>query len=563
MSPDAGEAPDLDALVAELGQGAERWAALSPASRAGVFAAVHGSIGRVQEEWAATASRAKGLDPESPLAAEEWMSGPFAALYAAKALADTYRRISRTGSPIRPSQLRRAPGGRVAVRVLPTSLQQWVMFHGFHAEVWMPPGIPAETVRATAGEAARGHHAGGVGLVLGAGNISAIGPLDVFTELAAANRATILKLNPTFASLLPVYERALAPLIEFGVLRLLVGDGTLGARLTAHPGIGHIHITGSGATHDAIVWGTGEEAARRRAAGEPKLTTPITSELGGVSPVIIVPGRWSRADLRFQAEHVATMRLHNAGHNCIAAQDLVLSADWAQKDEFLAELRRVFAELPRREPWYPGSHARLERARREHPEAEELGGRLLVAAPPGDEALGFEYFAPVLAVTELPGEGHAFLRAAVDFANDGLLGTLGANLLIDPRTRRALGADLETELERLRYGTIAVNAWTSVGFSFPGATWGGYPGHTLEDVGSGIGVVHNAFLLKAPERTIVTGPFRPFPRSIAGGEGSLFPKPPWFLTARSGLETGRRLSRYAARPGWGRLLATLLAAFRA
>jgi len=167
----------------------------------------------------------------------------------------------------------------------------------------------------------------------------------------------------------------------------------------------------------------------------------------------------------------------------------------------------------------------------------------------------------VLAVTELPGEGRAFLRAAVDFANAELFGTLGANLLIDPRTRRSLGADFEAELERLAYGTIAVNAWTSVGFSFPGATWGGFPGHTLEDVGSGIGVVHNAFLLEDPERTVVTGPFRSFPRSL--GEGSLFPKPPWFLTARSGLETGRRLTRYAARPGWGRLLATLLAAYRA
>jgi hypothetical protein len=31
------------------------------------------------------------------------------------------------------------------------------------------------------------------------------------------------------------------------------------------------------------------------------------------------------------------------------------------------------------------------------------------------------------------------------------------------------------------------------------------------------GVIHNALLLHAPERTVVTGPFRPFPRSHAGG----------------------------------------------
>lgn len=563
MSLAAADASAFDTAIAELAAGSARWAALSPAARAGVFAAVHRSIGTVATEWARSASAAKGLDPGSPLAAEEWMSGPFAALYAARAFADTLRRIARTGSPITGRQLGSAPGGRVAVQVLPTGLQQWVMFHGFRAEVWLQPGVTAAEASNAAGRAARSHESGGVGLVLGAGNISAIGPLDVFTELAAHNRAVLLKLNPTFASFLPVYRAALQPLIELGALRIVNGDGAAGAYLTEHPGIGHIHITGSGLTHDAIVWGTGEEAERRRAAGQPKLDKPITSELGGVSPVIVVPGDWSRADLRFQAEHVATMRLHNAGHNCIAAQNLVISADWSQKDAFLDELRDVVRELPRREPWYPGSEARLARARERHPDAEDLGGLLIIQAPPGDESLEFEYFGPVLGVTELPGLGATFLRGAVDFANVELFGTLGANVLIDPRTRRSLGAGFETELERLHYGTIAVNAWTSVGFSFPGASWGGFPGHDLAEVGSGIGVVHNAFLLDAPERSVVTGPFRPFPRSLAGGEWSLFPKPPWFLTSRSGLVTGRRLTEYARRPGWGRLLATLLAAFRA
>lgn len=556
-------APVLYAAITELAAGVGRWAALDAAGRASVFAAVHQRIGSVAEEWATAACHAKGIDPASPLAAEEWMSGPFATLFAAQAFADSFRRIARTGSPLRASQLGTAPGARVAVKVMPTGLQQWVMFNGFAGEVWMPPGVTSDEVEARAGGAAKSRTPGGVGLVLGAGNISAIGPLDVFTELATANRAVLLKLNPTFATLLPVLETALRPLIELDVLRVVNGDGAVGAYLTEHPGIAHIHITGSGLTHDAIVWGTGEEAARRRAAGEPKLTTPISSELGGVSPVIVVPGDWSPADLRFQAEHVATMRLHNSGHNCIAAQDLVVSGDWHLKEAFLDALREVLRTLPLRTPWYPGTDARLDRARTEHPEAEELGGRLLIQAPPGDESLGFEYFGPVLGVTELPGVGAAFLERAVDFANDELFGTLGANILIDPRTRRALGADFEAQLERLRYGTIAVNAWTSVGFSFPGATWGGYPGHDLAAIGSGIGVVHNAFLLDAPERTVVTGPFRPFPRSLAGGELSLFPKPPWFLTARGALDTAKRLTAYAARPGWGRLLATLLAAFRA
>ncbi len=47
-------------------------------------------------------------------------------------------------------------------------------------------------------------------------------------------------------------------------------------------------------------------------------------------------------------------------------------------------------------------------------------------------------------------------------------------------------------------------------------SWGGFPGTTLEDAQSGIGVVHNALLLDSPERTLVHGPFRAAPRDHPG-----------------------------------------------
>jgi choline dehydrogenase-like flavoprotein len=100
-----------------------------------------------------------------------------------------------------------------------------------------------------------------------------------------------------------------------------------------------------------------------------------TSELGGVAPVIVIPGEWSPADVRFQARHVATQRLHNAGSNCIAAQIVIVSSDWDQKDAFLAELRRALAEAPARPEWYPGSEDRVRDAREHHPStAEAVGG---------------------------------------------------------------------------------------------------------------------------------------------------------------------------------------------
>ena len=116
-----------------------------------------------------------------------------------------------------------------------------------------------------------------------------------------------------------------------------------------------MHITGATATFDAIVWGTGAPAARRRREGRPQLNKPITAELGGVSPIIVVPGTWTDADLRYQAEHIVTMRLYNSGHNCMAGQVVLVSSDWPQRDAFLAALRSAFDDAPDRPIWYPHS----------------------------------------------------------------------------------------------------------------------------------------------------------------------------------------------------------------
>ncbi len=325
-------------------------------------------------------------------------------------------------------------------------------------------------------------------------------------------------------------------------------------------------MTGSAATHDAIVFGTDADSAQRRAENRPLLTKDITSELGGVSPIIVLPGAWSKADLRFQAEHLVTQRLHNGGYNCIAGQVAVLSADWDQKDEFLAEIRAALTRAPARPAYYPGSDARVAAVLKAFPEAEQIGpGRVLVVAGDPEKAehlLRTEVFAPVLGVIELPGSGPEFLDSAVAVANNEFTGTLGVNLIARPSTLKELGPGFETALARLRYGTIAVNAWTGVAFATPAASWGAFPGHTVNDVQSGIGVVHNALLLSNPERTVVRGPFRPFPRSLLNGEASVSPRPPWFVTNPTAARTARAMTDFGVRPGWARLPRVVISALR-
>ncbi|MFE9741293.1 aldehyde dehydrogenase family protein [Streptomyces sp. NPDC006477] len=561
---------DPDTLVERLSTGERAWARTNLSERRELLLAVAAATAATADEWVRTAAEIKQLHPASPLVGEEWMSGPYAVLTYLQALQETLRRLADGADVLAGTRITPAPGGRLAVQVLPYDPYDKLLMSGFHAEVWTTPGVTADQLRATAGLTQRTpRRTRGVALVLGAGNVFSIPPLDVLYQLYAENRTAVLKLNPTTDPLADVYRAVFEPLTDRGLVEIVTGGPEVGAALIEHPGITAVHMTGSEATHDAVVWGTGEDEDAARASGTPKLTKPITSELGGVSPIIVLPGSWSDADLRYQAEHVASMRLHNSGCNCVAGQILILSSDWPQKNAFLTALRRALATAPARPAWYPGCEARVWSARDLHPGAEKPGGTrertLLTGLDLTDDdesAFTTEYFGPVLGVAELPGTSAPFLEAAVAAANDRLHGTLGANLIAHPDTIKALGRRLREAIAELRYGTVAVNAWTGVGYATPRATWGAFPGHTLDDVQSGIGVVHNALLLDHTERTVVTGPFRPAPRSVLHGEPSVSPKPPWFVTNATAARTGRLLTKFAAHPRWQDLPALFASALR-
>jgi aldehyde dehydrogenase (NAD(P)+) len=170
----------------------------------------------------------------------------------------------------------------------------------------------------------------------------------------------------------------------------------------------------------------------------------------------------------------------------------------------------------------------------------------------------------VLAQTALPGEDAAtFLRNAVAFVNAIPRGTLGVSILIHPRTIAALGPLFDDAVAALRYGCVAINTWPGIGFALATGSWGAYPGHTRDDAGSGIGVVHNAFLFDRPQKTVLRAPFAPFPRSLGDGEHTLLPTPPWFVTHRRADAVGRKLFAFTANPSPLRLAATAIAAMRA
>lgn len=557
----------LDRTVADIRSNAESWSTTPLTERIALLERLQPRVIAHAAEMAAAGSRAKGYEPGSPWAAEDWVGGPWALVQNTAALLHVLRRIAAGRDPLDAKAVREEYG-RIRVDVFPATGWDTLLLNGFRAQVWMRPGVTAEQARARAAGEYRGRQGDpALALVLGAGNVAAITALDILHKLYAEGQVVVAKMNPVNAYLRPHFEYVFAEFVERGWVRFVDGGADAGTYLTRHEGIDAIHVTGSDRTHDAIVWGTDEDAEQRRRDDLPLIDKPFSSELGGVSPCIVVPGPWSDADLRFQAEHIVTSKMNNSGHNCIASQILVLPRDWDGTERLLDEIRRLLRDLPPRTDYYPGAAGRLDAVREAHPQAETHGVDCRLLVPDithhDDVLITDEVFGSALGVVRLPGATPAeYLRLAVDFANDTLPGTLGATLIVHPKTEKAHRAALRTAIAELRYGTLGVNCWSGVGFLLGFTPWGAFPGHTRQDIGSGIGFVHNAFMLEDIEKTVLRAPFTPAPRGLVTGDPSLSPRPPYFVTHRTALTTVERLTRFTAAPTLTKLPALFAAALR-
>ncbi|MCX6551564.1 MAG: aldehyde dehydrogenase family protein, partial [Acidobacteria bacterium] len=352
------------------------------------------------------------------------------------------------------------------------------------------------------------------------------------------------------------------PLIDAGFLALIRGGAEVGVAACHHPLVDRVHLTGSRRTYDAIVWGADPaDRQRRRAARDPWLAKPVTAELGCVTPVIVVPGPWSNDDLEFQARHVAGMVANNASFNCVAGKVLVLPGGWPAREAFVDRVAAALARTPGRRAYYPGADARYRAFLERYPGARVVGAdgdgvvpwTLIpdVAPERGEYALTEEAFCGVLATVTLDASGpDEFLAKAVAFANDAIEGTLSCVVLVHPETRRAHGPALDQAIADLRYGGVGVNVWSGVLFALGVTSWGAFPGHTPEDIGSGVGVVHNSLMFDYPEKSVVRAPFR------------MWPTPVWFADHRSLADVGRQLTAFERQPSWSRLPGVLAAAVR-
>ena len=524
---------EMDAAIEALQAHKDEWVAFSIHDRIILIDRMIKDFAAIASRWVDASIQAKGISEDSVCVGEEWAAGAWPVLKNLRQLRQSLVDIEIDGHPKIPGRVTTMPNGQVAAQVFPQTIYDRLFFERIRAEIWMEPGVKIEELSQT--QAVAYHEKdrpGKVALVLGAGNVSSIGPLDVFYKLFVENQIVLFKANPVNAYLGPLMDEAFRVLVDHGFLRVVYGGATEGSYLCNHPGIEEIHITGSDKTFDAIVFGSGSEGIKHKAEGSPLLTKRVTGELGNVSPVIVVPGPWKADDLVYQAEHIDTMLTNNAGFNCNATRVIIQDASWPQRSQLLEEMRRVLSLIPPRTAYYPGAFERHQTFIREHPEAEQIGlssgqelpWTLVAGVDPesvDDVCFTTEAFCSLFAETALKAESvPEYIDKAVAFANQYIWGSLNATIIVHPESLK--DAEVKESVERaiahLRYGTVGINIWAGAGFTFGTTTWGAFPGHELHNIQSGVGVVHNTLMFSRPQKSVLWGPFR----------GAL--TPPWFVT---------------------------------
>lgn len=509
--------------------------------------------------------RAKGIAPATALEGEEWATGPTCVVRHLRLLRESLYALKSTGNTV-VGRMKRTVDGRVAERVFPLNTIDSMLLHGTSVDVYMEDGIDEEQVET--GRARfyrRPDHEGRVVLVLGAGNIASIAPMDVLSKLFNEGKVCVLKMNPVNAYLGPGLEEAFAEVIDRNYLAVVYGSVEEGAYLCGHEGIDEIHLTGSDKSHDRIVWGApGEDRETRMGNGEPKLVKEITSELGNISPVIIVPGPYSDRELRAQAEEIAGYATMNASFLCNAVKVIVTPLKWPGRVPFIRHLEDVLARLPSRRAYYPGAveqwHSLISGRGRLRTFGEAGEGRLPWALitwldPENRDEPFFrdEPFCPVLTETSVgSADPLEFLSAAVNFVNEMLWGTLSASLVVHPRSLRDLpvAEAVEKAIGALRYGTVAVNSYPGMSYGIASPPWGGFPGSDLADIQSGRGWVHNTSMIEGVEKVV-------FRRTL-----TTFPKPVYVPGHRSFRPLMRRLTALEKSYSWHKLPGVMAAALQ-
>jgi hypothetical protein len=497
--PDASPGPTEQALRARQAALSDTLLALRPAppdlnseecrQRARLARACLQRLAERAPDWVARSAACKRLPAGSTNVAEEWLSGPLVVARQLRVYAELFDRLAHGKLPT--IRTGRAIADRTTVRATPSGPWDRLLMPGYTADV-ITEGDPRQTTSPLS--------RGGRAVVLGAGNISAMPLSDTFDAVFLRGSAVALKPSPAHRDLREVFADVSAPLADANRLAIVADDEATARALVSHDHVDAWHLTGARRTLESLL--TVPAAADK----------PWTAEVGNVTPILVVPGRWPASDLRRTAEHVADLLQDNAAANCVTPRLVVTCSRWPQQSEFLRELTRAVHLLPPR-----FDHL----AHRGSPTPESADTRrtdplqpfAVVEAPdPWDPRAAWrtESLRPEIGFVGLPGDDCTnYLAAAVDFVHATCEGSLAAHVFAPASVLRSNKRDVDLTVLRLRHGIVGINTWAGIAFGLIHGPWGAGEGtHSNLD---GRGFAHNALCLVAPRKTVVRGPARPWP----------------------------------------------------
>ena len=527
---------DIDRNISKLRVNSTEFLNLDESTLVTMLEQVIENIKTISYYWATLSSEKKGILSKSK-EGEEWIGGPFACIFAIQYFIETIQNKDDLDKS-------KYDDTDKSYKVFPTKNIEKLLFPFLEGEIRFAKNLNFNQINEYRGFANRFVKIEPkITLVLGAGNVSSIPVLDALFHMIAYKSVIYLKLNPVNDYLLPIFTQVFDPFITRGFMIITQGDMHASRYLTQHDAFQQIHLTGSNYTYENIVYGKVLSDKERSLKTYPKINKkPITSELGNVTPIIVHPGNWSRSEIRHQAKKIVTAKLNNSGFNCIAAQVIVLPKDWRHTQKLKNDIKHYLKKVGDTTSYYPGSSENLNELI-ETNNYEQINN--LTCSTPfllADLDLEKEYgnkevWSTALYFKELSFSSYEdFAVKAIDYVNKELWGNLGVTVLIKNFKKGTNKLILKNYVDELKYGTVAINEWSALGFVIPSLPWGGYPGNRDNDIQSGQGYVHNSNLFESPQKGIVYSKFRIFPLI----------DPPWFITNRKAHRIFKHLTYYQA-----------------
>ena len=492
------------------------------------------NIKEVAYYWATISAEKKGVTGTAG-EGEEWLGGPFATVFGMQYYIDTLKDLNKPlDSNLFNNELN-------TYKVFPNNFLEKIFFPFISAEVKFNKNIKFNEIEEYRGFAMRYSHDSSISLILGAGNVSCIPLLDAIYHLVAKRSVVYIKLNPVNDYLLPVYEKVFKNFISLGYVVITKGSIDESKYMTNHNGIDHIHLTGSDETYEHIVYGKLLNDDEKKLKNIKKVNNKsFSSELGNVTPIIVHPGSWSNSELKFQARKIVTAKLNNGGFNCISAQIVILPEEWNQTDKLIKYIKMYMKKIDDRLSYYPNSLKVLNGLEKDK-NYERLNDQTCATPHLSREIKAYSkfetseiwgtsiYFKKISYEDELD-----YVNKAITYCNKTLWGNLGATVLIKKYNNKKIKPITNTYVDNLKYGTVAINEWSAIGFIIPTLPWGGYPGNKDNDIQSGQNFVHNSMFFESPLNGVVYSKFRM----------SNIIDPLWFVTNKKGKKVFKNLTYF-------------------